>query len=44
MNGLCGVTDSRPLVAAIVPRLPSAMVSGKYTVRFRADSLHNYRS
>jgi Glycosyl hydrolases family 16 len=44
MHGRCGVADTRALVAAIVPKLPSPMVSGKYTVRFRADSLRGYKT
>ena len=44
MNDVCGVDDTRPLVAALVPRLPSPMTSGKYTVRFRADALQNFKT
>jgi hypothetical protein len=44
MAGLCSVNGTRALVAAIVPILPRPMTSGKYTVRFRADSLHNYKT
>jgi hypothetical protein len=44
MNGLCGVTDTRALVAAIVPRLPRPMTSGRYIVRFRSDALQNFKT